>query len=474
MPSALATDYLVIGAGATAMAFVDSLLTEQPDADVVMVDRHHRPGGHWNDAYPYVRLHQPSHWYGVASRELSHGTVDATGFNAGLYGLASGAEVLAHFDQVMNQRFLPSGRVRWMPMSEYDATGGGEHRVRSLTGGGEQTIAVRKKLVDVTHARTEVPATHPPKFEVAAGVTCVPPNGLPKVSRPYAAYTVVGSGKTGMDACLWLLENGVSPDAIRWIMPRDPWMFNRADMQPGLENYERSMSFNSRPLDTIAQAASLADLFERLEAQELLMRLDRTVQPTTFRCAVVSPAELAALRRIRQVIRMGHLRRIEPEQLVLDQGTVPADPDTLYINCTASAIIHPPKVPVFDGDRINVLMVRTCQPLFSAALIAYVESHVTDVAEQNSYCTVVPSPEKPIDWLRMYAASLRNAGQWRKHAGLHAWLMKCRLNSIAVLLRDVKPDDTERIAMLQALGPKAAAAGARIPALLAEAQSATV
>lgn len=35
------TDYLVIGAGATAMAFVDTLLSET-DAHVVMVDRHHR------------------------------------------------------------------------------------------------------------------------------------------------------------------------------------------------------------------------------------------------------------------------------------------------------------------------------------------------------------------------------------------------------------------------------------------------
>ena len=74
------TDYLVFGAGATAMAFVDTLLTES-DADVVMVDRHHRPGGHWNDAYPFVRLHQPAAYYGVASRELSNWTKDKTGLN---------------------------------------------------------------------------------------------------------------------------------------------------------------------------------------------------------------------------------------------------------------------------------------------------------------------------------------------------------------------------------------------------------
>ena len=57
--SIIQTDYLVVGAGATAMSFVDTLLSET-DADVTMVDRRYRPGGHWNDAYPFVRLHQPS------------------------------------------------------------------------------------------------------------------------------------------------------------------------------------------------------------------------------------------------------------------------------------------------------------------------------------------------------------------------------------------------------------------------------
>ena len=42
-------DYLVIGAGATAMAFVDTLVSET-GASVVMVDRNHSPGGHWVSA----------------------------------------------------------------------------------------------------------------------------------------------------------------------------------------------------------------------------------------------------------------------------------------------------------------------------------------------------------------------------------------------------------------------------------------
>jgi hypothetical protein len=465
----LETDYLVIGAGATAMAFVDTLLSEHTDATVLMVDRHHRPGGHWNDAYPFVRLHQPSEWYGVASRELSHGTQDATGFNAGLYGLASGAQVLAYFDQVMQQRFLPSGRVRWLPMSEVGTGADGAHEVRSLTSGACQRVNVRKKVVNATHAQTAVPSTHPPQYALGPGVNCVPLNRLPNIHRPHAAYTVVGSGKTGMDAILWLLENGVAPACIRWIMPRDAWLMNRANLQPGLENFERSIGNSIGQFDAIAEAASVPDLFARLEAAELLLRIDPSVQPSVYRCAVVSQAELAQLRRIDDVVRLGRVRSIESMQIVLDHGTVPADPDTLYIDCSACAIVMPPALPVFDGDRINLLMVRTCQPLFSAALIAYVECHVTDPAEQNALCTVVPSPERPIDWLRMWAVTLANTARWRQHAGLQAWLMQCRLNAIAVYVRGVKPDDTERLTLLGQMVARAGAAGARMPALLASA-----
>ena len=75
---AIETDYLVIGAGATGMAFVDTLVTES-SATAVVVDRYHRPGGHWTTAYPFVRLHQPSAAYGVNSRQLGSNGIDLTG-----------------------------------------------------------------------------------------------------------------------------------------------------------------------------------------------------------------------------------------------------------------------------------------------------------------------------------------------------------------------------------------------------------
>ena len=151
---------------------------------------------------------------------------------------------------------------------------------------------------------------------------CVRLNRLPQIGRPHAAYTVVGSGKTGMDAILWLLEIGVPPRRIRWIMSRDAWLMNRANFPPGLENFERSVGSNVDQFDAIGASSSVPELFEALEAREQLLRIDTNVQPTTYRCAVVSQTELVQLRRIEDIVRMGHVRSVEPMRLVLDKGTL--------------------------------------------------------------------------------------------------------------------------------------------------------
>ena len=187
-------DYLIVGTGAMGMAFTDTLFTES-DASVVMVDRHARPGGHWNDAYPFVRLHQPSSFYGVNSRPLGDDRIDQVGGNAGLYELASGTEVVTYFDAVMRQRFLPSGRVQWLPRHQYL----GEGRARSLVTG-ETVQITATKTVDATYMNVKVPSQTAPAFDVAPGVVCVPLNELPALDEPPAAWVVVGAGKTGMDA----------------------------------------------------------------------------------------------------------------------------------------------------------------------------------------------------------------------------------------------------------------------------------
>ncbi len=466
-PDLLETDYLVIGAGAAAMAFVDTLLSESDTATVLMVDRHAQPGGHWNDAYPFVRLHQPSAWYGVNSRELGSGGKDSSPLGDNLYELASGAEILSYYEQVMNQRFLPSGRVRYHPMCDYVGDRSSEHRFVSLLSGREYRVRVRRKLVDATHAQTQVPSTHPPKYRVAAGVTCVPPNELPRIRQPMPSYVVVGSGKTGMDSCLWLLQNGVSPESIRWIMPNDPWLTDRATLQPGLENFERTIRGFTAQYASIASATSPAELFDRLEQSGQLMRIDPAITPTAYRGAIVSRAELAALRSIRHKVRLGHVRAIEPGRIELDRGSLAVPPGTLHVDCSANGIPGWQPVRTFDGNRINLTLISNNQPVFSAALIAYVECHFMEEEEKNAYCGPVPLPRVPEDWIRIWASFMGNLLRWRGNPGLAQWLGRSRLFLTTVVVRDLQAEDKARHALLQELGAARQQAAANLPRLMA-------
>ncbi len=137
------TDYLVIGAGGSGMAFTDALVADA-DVDVVMVDRRHGPGGHWNDAYPFVRLHQPSATYGVSSRPLGTETIDTTGPNAGFYERATGREVCDYFRRVLEDQLVRSGKVRFFGQCDYLGNGSGDHAVRSRLTGETTTVRVRQ------------------------------------------------------------------------------------------------------------------------------------------------------------------------------------------------------------------------------------------------------------------------------------------------------------------------------------------
>ena len=118
----LDTDYLVVGAGAMGMAFTDALI-DHADVHVTLVDRRYGPGGHWQQAYPFVQLHQASLFYGVASTVLGTGEVQERGPEAGLQQRARRSEVQAYFDDVLHRRFLGSGRVTFLSASEYWAEG---------------------------------------------------------------------------------------------------------------------------------------------------------------------------------------------------------------------------------------------------------------------------------------------------------------------------------------------------------------
>lgn len=455
------TDYLVIGAGATAMAFVDTLLTES-QATVTMVDRYHQPGGHWTVAYPYVRLHQPSAMYGVNSRPLGDDHVDRTGWNAGMYELAGAAEICSYFDQVMRQTFLPSRRVTYFPMAEYRGAG----RFRLTTSGKEYRVTARR-IVDTTYQQVSVPAMRPPEFPVAAGIPVVPPNELPAVREPYDRYVVVGAGKTGIDACLWLLEQGVDPADLTWIMPRAPWLIDRATVQPiPLRRADDIAHEHAVKHDAIMGAESVPDLFDRLDAAGALLKIFPDERPTAFRCATVSRAELEQLRTIEDVVRLGRVTRITETGIELDGGAVPTGPRVLHVDCTADAVKQLPVVPIFQDGLITLQSVRACQPVFSAALTAHVEATGPDDAAKNELCPVTPNPRTDVDWLRFTLSANSEQLRWAENPDIGAWLHTTRLHPD---LAPPMPDDpAEREIVEKQATAMARAQNAKLEELLHE------
>jgi hypothetical protein len=426
------TDYLVIGAGALGMGFVDTLI-ERSDAEVVIIDRRHGPGGHWLDSYPFVQLHQPSLNYGVNSTPLGQNRVELDGRDAGFYERASGPEICGYYDGIMRHRFLASGRVRFFPMCDYL----GNRWFRSRLTGSEMQLSVRKSVVDATYLASRVPATDSPPFEVADGVTCVPIGALTKVVSPPDGYVIIGAGKTAMDAVCWLLDNGTSPEDIRWIRPRDPWMLNRAFFQPG-EGVLTTFAGVVVALEAIAGCKSIEQVFDRLEEHQVILRLDRSIQPSMLKGATVSLGELDRLRSIEKVVRLGHVTRIDSEKITLERGSVPTSPDHLHVHCASAGLSDNPPRPIFTDDVTLLQPITRVSLSLSAGLLGLLEASGRSTAEKNRLCPPNMWFDTPFDWIRHLLTGMRTELEWREAPDVLAWVETSRLNLIKGL--DEGPD----------------------------------
>ena len=431
------TDYLVIGAGASGLAFADSLVAAAPDVDVTIVDRRAAPGGHWVDAYPFVRLHIPSAFYGVNSLRLGEDRVDEAGENKGFYERATGQEVKDYFVAV-SERLEKTGRVRVLTEHAHLGSGTAGEQVQDLRSGRVLDVAPRRKVVDARYLEASIPATHALPFEVAPDSRVIPINGLPEAAGPQSRYAVLGSGKTAIDACMWLLDNDVDPDRVRWIRPREAWFHDRRQFQPR-DQVGGVIEGLAQDAEAGAQAESVDDLFSRLEESGRLSRIDPSQRATMYRGTMLSARELDALRGIEDVVRLGRVRRIERDRIVLERGEIATAPDVVHVDCTAIGLSDAPATPIFQPGRIVIQQVRYNSPVFNAALIAFVEARREDDVEKNRLCPPNPYASTPEDWPRMMRRAWRSEGRWAGEPDITEWVAASRLN----ILRDLPDHATE-------------------------------
>ena len=224
----------------------------------------------------------------------------------------------------------------------------------------------------------------------------------------------------------------MEPDRIRWIRPRDAWFYDRSHFQP-LEQVGAIMDGISLDAEAGAQAANVDDLFERLEASGRLVRIDPSWPATMYRGTMLSARELDALRQITDVVRLGRVRRIEADRIVLERGEIETGTEVLHIDCTALGLNNAPATPIFQPGRIVLQQVRHLSPSFNAALVGFVEAHRDDDAEKNRLCPPNPYASSIEDWPRMMSRTWRTEGRWLSEPDVSAWVAESRLNLLRAL-----------------------------------------
>ena len=389
----LRCDYLVVGAGAAGMAFVDTLLTEDPTCRVVL----------WTAAP------RPAATGLIPTRSSASTSPITTGYPLPLGkardakgrecfdrdDLASGAEVVAYYEKVLAQ-FEASGRVDIRLETSYEARGA---RALLTTNDGTTSWVTPRKTV-TTISNVQVPSTRPPPFPVD-GVECRPLNALEVPA--HASYVVCGAGKSGVDAVCHLLDQGVSTDAITWIVPHDRWMFlgdgaHAANLTHLLFRAQDGIGPSARShvallpgarrgvgLDAVAvnlEKQESAPAFSRMANRRACSRGDHKQVP-----ARADPPVAA--------VRLGRIVAVEPGEIILQQGRLPIAPGCLVVDATAGYDNAPDELfgynvvddafKIFSADSIklgpSLNLFNVC---LSAALTAYLEATCVDDAFKNS------------------------------------------------------------------------------------------
>jgi hypothetical protein len=284
-------------------------------------------------------------------------------------------------------------------------------------------------VVDAAYLSPTIPATTAPPFGVADASRVVAIHELAALVEAPSSYVIVGSGKTATDGIVWLLANGVEPDRIVWVRPREPWMLNRAVVQP-----DPAVALGLA-VDTMAAAAdaeSLDDLFLRLEAAGVMLRIDTLRIPTMAKTPTLGVWELDLLRTIENVVRLGHVKYVAAGEIVLDDGVVPLAPGSLVVHCAASGLQYPPLVPLWGPDKIRLQTIRAGFPCFNAALAGFVEATRSDDRERNRLCPPNILPDTLTSWAQMQVRGTLATRAFGAESDIAAWVNGCALNPAKV------------------------------------------
>mmetsp|Transcript_7144 Transcript_7144/g.14599 ORF Transcript_7144/g.14599 Transcript_7144/m.14599 type:complete len:519 (+) Transcript_7144:395-1951(+) len=390
----LECDYLVVGAGAAPMAFIDTLLKDLPESKVVLVDKKASPGGHWVDAYGYVRLHQPSIVYGIESKQLEGNWLSLLlkKWTLPWNHRADKQEILTYFDDFVKEK-IDLKQIDYYPNCVYDfdkeeSTDGNKiHNFSSVDGSVSYKVKVSKKLIDATKGENIIPHDSPLQFPVDEGVRVMTPNQIfdafqgktdKKSLTRKTKYVVLGAGKTGMDCIIYLQRTmKVDPDDIAWVISKDVWMM---DLDGGGNPlyFPRALMKNDNDLDKTSLYMEKIGQF---------VRLDKNVQPSRFRFPTIPRNELKLLRKVKTLIRRGRATAIRCKygsNVAIEFGDehspwdvfAPID-ECVFVHATSPGPFNgvDPDIPIFDSPDKMTLNLLCAPPVsFSMSALALIET----------------------------------------------------------------------------------------------------
>mmetsp|Transcript_61241 Transcript_61241/g.181118 ORF Transcript_61241/g.181118 Transcript_61241/m.181118 type:complete len:514 (-) Transcript_61241:103-1644(-) len=382
----LTCDYLVTGAGAASLAFIDTLLTEIPSAKVILVDKNAAPGGHWVHDYDFVRLHQPSVLYGVASKQLEGNWLKCLVGRRTLpwKHRATKSEILQYFQSFVEEK-VASGQLEYYPECQYDfSQPSGDcnmHRFASLDGSSEFNVQVKDKFVNGILGECQIPSQCPVQFKVHEEVHIVTPNQLylshhEGSQTKNEQYIVLGCGKTAMDTVVFLLRDmKICPDDISWVIPNDGWMICR-EGTGGPWTYFRAL---------LAADGDKEKACVNLEAEGKYTRLDKDIMPAHFRFPVIGKEELKYMRVVSNIVRKGRVSSI-----AVKEGSIkvsfgkdeepwilpPSSNDHVFIHCTSPGPFNGKEADeLFVSDTEMCLFLLYAPPVsISLSVLAKLES----------------------------------------------------------------------------------------------------
>ncbi|MEM1147047.1 MAG: hypothetical protein AAGH49_04590 [Pseudomonadota bacterium] len=404
-------DYLITGSNVQTLAFAQSLLRD-PDQTIALVDCHARPG--------------------AARLDLSHAAVPAAfGLPNQTFGKWDAAHpkpgtrsASAYLDWVLQDRLLPTGRVRYFPRSVHWGSG----RIETLDTGHLTHVTIAKKTVRTLAPNHPPWHAHIPCFRVEPGVNIMTARAaaaLPSEDWDNAPQiAVLGAGRVAMNIALDLLGQGVPGERIVWVRNRDPWLLNADGLYHTATDHAGRLVHAATILRNIARAVSTDEVCARLERLGLLLRLSPDIRPSVFRGVASTHDEVKRLQAITHIVRKGHVHGISPIGMLFDHGAEPMHVDSIYIDCTSSPPPQRARPPVFQDDLIHLQSMTLCPPGFDAALIGEIETLALTDQEKNDLCAPLPVARDAKDIIPALLGHLINQRIWMLDAAMGPWLQR--------------------------------------------------